>query len=278
MIPVILVTGFSLYAVLQLLIGEPIVLILIVALIYLPLTVFLYLSAIRAGLIALKATGAPELKKLWGGTLRLMRFNFMLNNLIVGLLGVGTIVVLLVQLRPEVWALLNSGITAKDILAGEIITEIAAIFPIIALPILAFALSVSVGVVGTSAAATAAWTAVQGPNHDVLWGVTARFFPLFTTAAIVLVLPAFALMAWAGGPFIGVAQVMELPIIVLYGIPLYLAWAACVLSAAKALAYVQTLVISEASFQAQQDEIIGEVVDVQDLRALRQERQRRTEL
>lgn len=102
MIPVLLVTGFSLYLVLQFFISEPIALIMIVGAIYLPLSVFLYIAAIRAGLLALNATNAPEVKKLWGATIRVMRFNFMLNNLIVGLFGVGTTVVILVVLRPEV--------------------------------------------------------------------------------------------------------------------------------------------------------------------------------
>ena len=278
MVPIILVAGFSLVFVISFFLSEPLALIMILGVVYLPLTMFLYLAALRAGLMSLRATEPPLIKKLWQGTIRLMRFQLMLTNMVVMLLGVGVSVVILVTQFPETWDVIRNELGAKTILDKDFMLALAAQIPLGLIAVFAFAMSVAIGLIGVSAAATGAFAAVRGPNHDMLWGVTEKFFPLFGFAFLILVLPALGLIVALGGPMAGLDHLIALPVTSLVAIPLYLAWAACALCAAKALAYVRTVTDTEARFQASQDAMLGEFVEEDDLRAMRIARQKQTEI
>ena len=278
MVPVLIVTGCSLYYVINLFRSELLALIMIVGVIYLPLVMFLYLSALRAGLTALRASGPPILKKLWQGTIRLMRFQFMLSNMVFMLVGIGGTVVFLVTQMPETWDMLRNQLSLKSLLDPEFVSALTARIPMGILVLWAFALSMAAGLIGVSAAATGAFAAERGPNHDMLWGVTEKFLPIFVLSAIVLVVPTAGLVMVLGGPMAGVDSLLALGLAKLLLIPLYLAWAFCVICAGKALAYVQAVKDTDARFQASQDALLGEFVQEDDLRSLRIERQRRTEM
>jgi len=278
MIPILLATGFTLFLVVRFLQTEPLALVIVIGAIYIPLLLFLYLNSLRAALVAMRQTGPPVVAKLWMGTVRLMRFSFLLNNLILGLVGMGGTVALLLWKRPDLWQFIFREIERDDVFTLETWTFLAAEVPVAVLPIWAFATSISIGIIGTSAAATAAWVAERGPNHDALWGLLEDFPRLFILALLVVFLPTVAIMYLVGGPMVGLDTIMSLPWPILIAAPVYIAWIICVIAAGKALAYARTAIAIEERFNAEQDAMVGDAISQEDLRAMRQERMERGRL
>ncbi len=245
----------------------------VLALTLFPGLVFLYLSCVRAGLVALKASGPPNLKKLANCTVRLFRFNIMLNNLVVTLIGIGGSVIFMMVFTPTVWAELQEGFEISDLAdLSEVIGRFIQM-PLAILLLLSVALSISNGIIGTSSAAVAASAADVGPDHHALWGITRQFLPLALLSLTLLFVPALILVFSLGGPTEPVARLQDLNIIFFLLAPAYLVWAGCAICAGKALAYVQTRKDLKDEWDAERDAMIGEAVPEDNLRELRLKRQ-----
>lgn len=266
-------SGFGIFMLFSTLWGHPFGIFFVLALTFFPGLVFLYLSCVRAGLVALKASGPPNMKKLGTATIRMFRFNIMLNNLTMTLVGLGGSTLILVYLTPDVWAELKDGFEIKDLAdVGEILKRVVKI-PLAVLLMLTLALSVSNGIIGTSSAAVAASAADTGPNHHTLWGVTRQFFPLFVLSMLVLWLPALIVVYSVGGPLEPLSKLGEMSIVFFLCLPFYLIWAGCAICGGKALAYVQTFKDLEKEWIKEREDMIGEIVPQENLRSLRLERQ-----
>ena len=255
------------------LIEYPLGLLFILALTLFPGLVFLYLSCIRAGLVALKASGPPNVKKLAVGTIRMFRFNIMLNNLIVTLVGLGGAIGLIMVMTPDVWVQINESADIRSAKAISVFLEKLSMIPIMALLMPMVALSLSNGLVGTSSASVAASAADIGPSHPALWGLARKFLPLFTLSLLVLVLPTALLVYALGGFQADLSDMANLDLPNIVFVSLYLVWAGCAVCAGKALAYAEAVKDMELEFQKERDDMMGEIVPEDNLRELRLKRQ-----
>jgi len=245
---------------------------------FFPGLVFLYLSCVRAGLVAIKASGPPDIKKLGLATIKLFRFNIMLNNLTMTLIGLGGSVLFMMIMTPAIWASIKDGFEISDL--GDI-TEVLgrlAQMPLGILLVLTFGLSISNGIIGTSTAAVAASAADKGPNHHTLWGVTRQFFPLFLLSMLVLWLPTLALVLCLGGPLNPLSSFAGLSIVALICTALFLIWAGCAICGGKALAYAQTRTDMAEEWVKERDGMLGDIVPEANLRELRMKRQEASRL
>ena len=238
-----------------------------------PGLVFLYLSCVRAGLVALKASGPPNLKKLGNGTIRMFRFNIMINNMIMVTFGLGGSVLFLNIVKPELWKLLRQDLSIETLSDITHVLNLLGQLPLAIILIFFFALSVSVGIIGTSSGAVGATAADQGPNHDAIWGVTRQFKQLFALALFVLVLPGFLFTLSFGGPLAPISSLSGQPPALYFGIAGYMIWAGCAVCAGKALAYVQTKLDHAAEWEQERSDMLGEAVPEGNLRELRLRRQ-----
>lgn len=278
MLVVVFAVSFVCYVILYVLGDQPVAILFLVVVLFIPTLVFIYLSAIRAGLVSLKASGPPNVKKLGMATLKLSRFNMMINNLILSLFGLGGSVLFLVVLMPDLWNALTNDLSLDAFTDSEIARDSFGQLPS-ALPFFwALAAAISVGVIGTSSAAVAATAAEDGPNHDAVWGVTQQFLPQFTLTALLLILPCVLIILASGSPFEPILPLLDQPLHVWLGAFFYLIWAGCAICAGKALAYVRTVEVMEIERQKMHSDMLGEVIDSNDLRAMRLARQEKAKL
>jgi len=189
MLPVLLVSLGALGLMYQLLGSSPVTFFVILAAFYLPLLVFLFVCSVRAGLMALRATNPLDLKRLMTYTIRVMRLNFMLNNTIVGVLGVGSAVIAVLALKPDLVQQLREGTGIESFGELKEIFVLFGRFPFFVFPIIALGACISIGANGGSIAASAAAAASRGPNHDLLFGLARQFRHLFALGFVLLVVP-----------------------------------------------------------------------------------------
>jgi len=268
------VSAFGIYMLFAFLWEHPFGIFFVLALTFFPGLVFLYLSCVRAGLVALKASGPPNLKKLGTATIRMFRFNVMINNLIITLFGIGGSVLIMVYLTPTIWADLSQEFEFADLAdLGELAERILQM-PIAVVLMLTLAISISTGVIGASSAAVAASAAEVGPSHHPLWGITRQFFPLFVLSLLILVVPISILALSKGGFLTPIYAFGEMGFTFYALIPVYAVWAGCALCGGKALAYVQTVKDMEYEWVKERDDMLGDIVPQDNLRSLRLKRQK----
>jgi len=254
------VSAFGIYMLFAFLWEHPFGIFFVLALTFFPGLVFLYLSCVRAGLVALKASGPPNLKKLGTATIRMFRFNVMINNLIITLFGIGGSVLIMVYLTPTIWADLSQEFEFADLAdLGELAERILQM-PIAVVLMLTLAISISTGVIGASSAAVAASAAEVGPSHHPLWGITRQFFPLFVLSLLILVVPISILALSKGGFLTPIYAFGEMGFTFYALIPVYAVWAGCALCGGKALAYVQTVKDMEYEWVKERDDMLGDIV------------------
>lgn len=273
MVPILLLTGFTLYLILDFLKDEPLALLFVLGIIYTPLTIFLYIAAIRCGLVSLKASGAPQVKKLISATFRFMRFNMLIHILCFVVVGIGGTTMLIKFMAPQVWEVLFDDFGFYMIKYPMRFVEAIANVPLAIFPIFALSNVVAIALMGTNAAGLGATAAVYGPNHDAVWGLSKQFTRLFLLGLLVLVAPWMAIILYLGTPMTGISHLNELHEWVFIGMPFFNAWSWCVMAAGMALAYVYTLEDYDAERAQEREEQIGHVFDRDELRALRQSRQ-----
>ena len=278
MIPVLGITFYSLYMLFLFFGSSELAIYLIGIVIYMPLLMFLYLCSVRAGLAALKATTAPSFGKLFKGSIRLMRFHFMISNLVMMVVGLGGMGFVIYKYNPMLIEVLTTHENRSMLLDINIMINEFSNIPIMVLFFPPLAISIAVGLVGASLGATAAWVAERGPQHDLIWGITSKFTPLFITAALVLVGPVGAIVALIGGPLDSVWNILFLSPTVRLAYFGFSMWAICVVAAAMALAYVITLKELEENKRKEEAEMMGTPLDPGDVRDLRLARQAQKEL
>jgi len=273
MVIILGVTAFAIYLLVSFLGAHPLAVFLILTLTFFPLGIFLYLSCVRAGLVALDATGPPNLKKLVSGTYRLFRFNIMINNLILTLIGLGGTVGFMMYFTPEAWQLFQKDFSFENLAKPQKARELLGLIPVGILFAWALAFAVSAATIGASTGAVAATAAENGPAHDVMWGATRHFWPQFFLSVLVFFPPVLALAYSAGGPLAPFSNLSGLDLRSWGGLALYLVWAGSTVCAGKAVAYLMTVDDMNAERQAREDQLMGEAVPKEDLRALRIARQ-----
>lgn len=273
MIIVLGAAGLAIFLVVSFLGDEPLAILFIFAISMFPGLVFLYLSAIRAGLVAMDATGPPTIKKLANSTIRLFRFCIMINNLLLTILGIGGSILFIQRFAPEVALSFREDFSFDSF---EELFESLALFwniPIGIAPIWAFAVALSVGVIGTPSGAMAATAAEKGPTHDLIWGVMRQYVPLFMLTLLVLLPLAIFLVIWAGGPLVPLAFFANHSANFYIMIVAYILWAGSAISAGMALAYIRTIEDIERERIDRQNALAGVPLEQEELRALRLARQ-----
>ena len=274
MIPILLALAFMLYLIVDFLADQPVALLFVFAIINIPLSIFIFLCSVRCGLVQIKASGPPVVKKLINITLKFMRFNLPLYILCIKVIGLGGSILLVKFMVPEVWATLfqdfrMSMLTRPDQLLKAIINV-----PIAIIPIFAFSNAVAIAVMGTNVGALCHTAAYKGPNHDQIWGLAAQFTRLLLLGVLVLVLPWVLIIAYFGNPLVGIGAMVLLSEEFYIGLPFYNAWSSCVMAAGMAIAYAYTLEDNETNKIMEQAAFDGPVFERDDLRELRASRQR----
>ena len=278
MIPILAITLYSAFMLFYAFVEHPLVILLICGTVYFPALVFLYINALRCGLMALRATGAPLVKRFWPAMLQFMRFNLAITNLFIGLVGIGGSALFMHFVTPDVWLALKQNFTLSSL--GELQEFLGAVghIPLAVIPFLALALSLGIATTGTSAAATANSVGVGAPKHDMIWGATRQWRPLLTLSLLILVAPALALVFAFGGPLAGLSAVFGASGYTILSMALYLLWAICCLCAGQAIAYVKTIEENEQLRAQEQTDLTGPELATDDLRAIRHQRMENSKL
>lgn len=274
MLPIILLSLVAVALFYNLMTSSPVIFFVVMAAAYLPLLVFLFVCAVRAGLMSLRATAPVDLKRLGETTVRVMRFNFMLNNVIVGVIGVGVAVLSVLVLQPGLIRRAREGFELETLSDLEDIFIFAGQFPLFVLPIIGLGACISIAANGSSVAAASASAAARGPNHDLLFGLARQFPQLFCLGLLIVFLPLCLMQFYAGGLRATLADAFALGLPLYVGGPLYLGWAVCAIAAGMSMAYVITLAQNKDDKSTQKDEMMGDKYGSDDIRALRQARQR----
>lgn len=278
MIPVLGITFYSIYMLFLFFAESELAIFLIGIALYMPLLMFLYLCSVRAGLAALKATTAPAFGKLFKGAIRLMRFHFMISNLVMSVVGIGGAGLVIWFTNPVLIDLFSSDADRAVLFEIDTLINEFSNIPAFILIFPPLAICIAAGLVGTSLGATAAWAAERGPEHDLIWGITDQFSHVFCAAALALLGPMAMLIISLGGPFASIWNVLFLSTeaALLYG---FLSlWSISFVAAAMALAYVKNLKDLEAKKEAMEAELMGEAYNATSLRELRLARQSKTQM
>ncbi len=273
MLPVLLVSLAALAMLYQFMSSSPVGFFVILAAFYLPLLVFLFVCAVRAGLMAMRVTQPFDLKRMATYTVRVMRLNFMLNNVIVGVLGFGTAVIAVLILQPNLVTELREGTEIESFGDLQAIFELIGQFPLFVLPIIGLAACVSIGANGSSIAASSAAAAARGPNHDLLFGIARKFGHLFALGLVLIVLPLIALQFVAGGLGATLQDAFSLGWGFVIGACIYLGWVICAVASGMTYAYILTLSDDDLEKIEEQNALMGLKHPPEDIRALRQARQ-----
>ena len=275
MMPVMGVTLYSIYMLVSALANHPLAIFAIAVILYLPLALFLFLCAVRAGLASMGETNAPDFRKLATATFRLMRFHFMIGNLIFTLVGLGGAALVVRVAVPELAELVLALRSLPDLMQNPDFIPLFAQIPIVILVTGPVAVAFAVGLVGTSLGGTAAWAAEKGPEHDLIWGVGRQSDFLLATCAIVCVLPVLGLIVHLGGATVSLLAVFTLSATGYLVMAIYALWAVCAVAASIAVAYVKTMGDIRMEKRLMRQKIMGDAMASRDVRALRLARQAR---
>lgn len=273
MVPMLVVALFAIYLLLYVLGQEPLALVIVILVVYVPCLIFLFTLAVRAGLAAQNATRGPLFKKLFQATFRIMRFHFMLNNVVMAAIGVGGAAGIIYAYAPDLWVLLEKGITWADVLNFPEFVETFRNIPIAVAGPPALALAIASGLVGASVGAQAATAGQSGPVHDSIWGITRQFPHIFLVSVVVIGIPFVAAIVAFGGPFASIWNILSLDLMQVGLWAIYALWAVSAVAAAQALGYTKTLRDNETRKIMEEVEMMGVVYEKEDIRALRMARQ-----
>ncbi len=273
MIPILLALGYTLYMIATFLSGQPVALLFVFAVINIPLSVFIFITSVRCGLVQFGATGAPVVKKLMMITIKFLRFNLFIYLLCMFVVGFGGSIVLVKFLVPEVWHVLFTDFRMSMLARPAAVLEAIVNVPMAIIPMFAFANALTIAIMGTNVAALADTAADRGPNHDQIWGLGAQFTRLLILGLLTLVLPWVIVIATFGNPLVGIGAMYLMSENFFIGLPLYNAWSYCVMAAGMALAYIYTQQDLQENKQREQAQFDGHVFNTEELRELRASRQ-----
>lgn len=240
-LPVLGVTFYGIYMLLELMQGELIGLIMIVSLLYYPLQMLLLVLAVRGGMTVLKVTSGSDIAKLGLVAWHVLRFNGLISVIIVNLFGFAVAITGLKIMKPgyieEFWHNMKYGGIARDYLIEQQYLE----FPMMLALGNTFGLCLAIGIFAVNFAGQAAMAVDNPPRHHQLWGIGGQFWNVFILAMIFLFIPHFAAIYYAGGFTTTIADMYEKPVAQIvtgaYGL-----WTICLMAAASAQAYKLYLV------------------------------------
>jgi len=278
MIPIILAVAYGAFLLFSFLFDifaeHPFVLLFVSIPITWYISVFVHLMAVRCGLVQLKASGPPIIKKLLAISLRYMFFQFIIYALCMIVIGVGVTGLLIYVLAPEIWQDILAGLEMRSTSDRRALWErtwadapLFLYIPSAIAPLIGYAL------IGTNTAALCATAAVRGPQHDLVWGLGAQFKPLFFIAVVVTAVPGAIWVVYIGDQGDLAGSFNDLPVNALIGYAAFSVWSYCIMAAGMALGYSYTLDDMEREKAMEQAAFVGHVFDKEELRELRAMRQ-----
>lgn len=239
--PVLAMTVYGVSMVYDLLREEPIALLMIIVLFWIPLNVLLSVLAIRGGLMILKVTDGAEIGKLFSVTFRILRFNVPLMGMIITLFGVATMYTMLNLMDSAYLENLNHANSLIGRFKSYFVAKAAVKFPIIATSGWVFGYCVAFAAMGVSMAAAAAMAGAKPPNHHTIWGIGAQFLNLFILTLVVIFIPYLMFIFAFGGFALDVEYLANIDPAIFIGADIYALWASSALYAGAALAYANHL-------------------------------------
>ncbi len=255
--PVLAITVYGVMIVFDLLQDEPIALLMIIVLFWIPLNVLLSVLAIRGGLMILKVTKGAEIGKLFSVTFRILRFNVPLMAVIMVLFGVATMYTVLHLVDTSYLDNLGQANSLIGQFKSYFVAKAAVKFPIIALSGWVFGYCVAFAAMGVSMAAAAAMAVAKPPNHHTIWGLGAQFWNLFVLALVVIFLPYMLFIFAFGGPYLTLEGLSNIAPRFFMWSNIYMLWASSALYAGAALAYANHLKGEEERHRRAMDELAG---------------------
>ncbi|MEL6125760.1 MAG: hypothetical protein AAGJ92_09035 [Pseudomonadota bacterium] len=279
MIPVFLVAGFAVYLFVTR-VENPVIFWPVILGFYPPFLAFLALSAVRAGLVTLRATGAPSLQSLYQMMWYFLRFN---ANLSIGLSALAALpfsAYVLRTLDPELLQEIFDMITSFDLSDAQRTFGKLAPYTLPLALIWTTSLSIAFGITGGAMGSTAASAAGRTEAHDRFWGYGRDMPGLTLLGLLVLVLPSIPVSLYLV-PQLGEVEIAwpltpatEALAIILA----YLGGALCVLASGAALAYVRGKEEDVRRHVEEVEDMIGPQHAGTDIRALREARQARNHI
>lgn len=274
---VVAVAGYAFYLLFTALFNLPLpennlilVAVIVAIVLFMPTLLFLYLSALRSGLVALRASGPTDIGTLAKSLFRMMRFNFMLLNLFITLFGFGLSVVYLSFFAPEFVELIRGGVEITSRAGLFSLFGTLGEIPLVIIGFFALGVCLANGATGVSMAATAATAAVRAPGHDLMWGLGRCFGQLFTVSVVFLLLPVLYGIQLLGGLDARMGDLLALPESTVLAVSAYLIWVGCFFAAAKSEAYVMTAEDIDHEHEEMMEALSGNFVEESppDLRAM----------
>jgi hypothetical protein len=272
MLPILAVTLYTAMLLFQIARSEPLVVILVVALLYVPTIMFLYLNAIRCGLTAMGETEPPIAKHYLPATVRLIRFNLMVTNLLIAVVGVGGMALLAIYTTPHVWQAFRESLAISSVEDVNTFLDVTGQLPLGTILFFALAFTLGAALTGTTAGATAHSVAMGAPKYDMIWGATRQWYPLLLLGSVVIILPTVALVLYFGGPMAELWELSRLSPQGVVVVSLYYLWAMCALCAGQGLAFVRTSAENEDRRREEFSDMSGPILADEDVRAIRLER------
>ncbi len=293
-LPVLVIFGYGVRFVLELLQNEPIALGMIIVLSIQPVLALLAIFAIRGGMIALKVTRGTDLNSLGKVAFRILRFNLPLMWVVTTLFGLATTITGLrlmessfvsdIQndgesqatriIKSDFGAQFQSVTESKSKLDISNIIDLIGDFPVVLMGGWLLGACIAFALLGVSVAAQSARAAVKPPNHHSIWGMASEFSNLLILSLGIVLIP-FVFGVVAIGTDATLHDLTALDPVIFYGMLGYGTWAICALAAGAALAYSLTLESTERKHQEILDAIGGAAQPSVDLKSLRQSRMKK---
>ena len=293
-LPVLVIFGYGVRFVLELLQNEPIALGMIIVLSIQPVLVLLAIFAIRGGMMALKVTRGTDLHSLGKVAFRILRFNLPLMWIVTTLFGLATTITGLRLMESSFVSDIQNGgeseparviksdfgaqfqrvTESESKLDISNIIDLVGGFPIILVGGWLLGACIAFALLGVSVAAQSARAAVKPPNHHSIWGMAAEFSNLLILSLVLVVAP-FIVGVFAIGTDATLRDLTALDPVVFYSMLGYGTWTICALAAGAALAYSLTLESTERKHQEILDAIGGAAQPTVDLKSLRQSRMKK---
>ncbi|MBL4873586.1 MAG: hypothetical protein JKY41_09380 [Rhodobacteraceae bacterium] len=293
-LPVLVIFGYGVRFVFEILKNEPIALGMVIVLSIQPVLVLLSIFAIRGGMMALKVTRGTDLNSLGKVVFRIVRFNLPLMWVVTVLFGLSTTITGLRLMESNLVSdiqnleanepvrTINSDFGAQFQRVTESeskldisnIIDLAGEFPVILVGGWLLGACIAFALLGVSVAAQSARAVDKPPNHHTIWGMASEFSNLLVLSLVLVIVP-FIIGVGAIGIDATLADLTALDTIVFYSALGYGTWAICALAAGAALAYSLTLKSTERKHQAILAAIGGAAQPTVDLKSLRQSRMKK---
>lgn len=273
-LPVLVIFGYGVKFLLDILQNEPIALGMLIILLIQPVLILLAIFAIRGGMMALKVTRGTDLNSLGAVVFRIARFNLPLMWAVTVLFGLATTITGLRLLSSDFIAEFQRAKDVESMRDIAFLIDLIGQFPVFLIGGWLLGACIAFALLGVSVAAQSARAAVKPPNHHSIWGMASEFVNLLILSLGLVIIP-FIAAVFAIGTDATLVDLTKLDPIAFYGALGYGTWAICALAAGAALAYSLTLKTTERKHQEILDAIGGAAEPEVDLKSLRQSRMKK---